>query len=76
MSTPRDGGDATPPKTTRRDVRRARRASIGATFLHTCFLDQMVLDAPATHPILEEVEIRARLERAAYDELRRRRRNL
>jgi hypothetical protein len=34
----------------------------------------MVLDAPATHPILEEVEIRARLERAAYDELRRRRR--
>jgi hypothetical protein len=57
---------------TRTEMRRARRASIGAAFSYWSahFVAASTLAVPSE--IIEELEITAMLERAAYDELQRR----
>jgi hypothetical protein len=55
---------------TRRDVRRSRQTWLHASFNHACVLYLQVYGWPSTPGLVEELEIKARLERAAFDELR------
>ena len=55
---------------TRNQVRCARRTWLGAAFNHASALHLMMCGWSAAPGFLEELEIKARLERAAYDELR------
>jgi hypothetical protein len=57
---------------TRPDLRRARRSSFRATTAYRNAQFAVASGVPVAWEILEELEITAMLERAAYDELRRR----
>ena len=54
---------------TRDQVRRARRTWLGAAFNYASALHVTAWGWPAPPGVLEELEIKARLEHGAYDEI-------
>jgi hypothetical protein len=55
---------------TQRNVRRSRRTWFNASFNHACVLYLQMYGWSGPPGLVEELEIKARLERAAFDELR------